>query len=505
MRGRRRRCPRALAASPVSRRPPASPLATPMGSSVRRLGLAVAILGPALAAQGSPLATPCHDFTAVDAEMQALVTAAAPSGANLVIARDGLSLFQRSYGGFDLATQVPIASATKWLSAAVILALVDDGVLDLDAPVSRYLPQFTGQKGTMTVRQMFSHTSGLPGQDPIIGADRITLTQAVDYIANNVPLRAAPGAEFFYGGVSMHVAGRVAEVVGGLDWAALFVAKVAGPLGMTATDYLGIGSASNPRIAGGARSTLGDYARFMEMIEGRGLFRGRRVLSAAAVDLMVQDQTRGAIPVSVPPTVDVFRGYGIGCWMERIDATGRSLEVSSPGAFGFSGILDLERGTHAVFMVESLNQQTDPFFDRVRDLIRGQLRFRGVECFGGSSPACEGALRMRTTTAPLSGESAFAMRCDHAPALGGGVCLVGPSAAIPPLPVLGVEIHVALGPVTIAEPVFAGPDGIVQLPIPLNTVLPGTLAFAQFVMVPSPFCPAPLPFATSHALSITVR
>ena len=476
-----------------------------MRSSVRHLGLALALLGPELAAQGCPLATPCHDFTAIDAEMQALVAAAARSGANLSIGRAGQSLFRHSYGGFDLATQVPIASATKWLSAAVILALVDDGVLDLDAPVSRWLPQFTGLKGTMTVRQMFSHTSGLPGQDPSISDDRITLAQAVDHIAANVPLRAAPGAEFFYGGVSMHVAGRVAEVVAGLGWAELFLTKVAVPLGMTGTDYLGIGSASNPRIAGGARSTLGDYERFMEMIEGRGLFRGRRVLSAAAVDLMVQDQTRGAIPVSVPPTVDVFRGYGIGCWMERIDAQGRSLEVSSPGAFGFSGILDLERGTHAVFLVQSLNQRTDPFFDSVRELIRGQLRFRGIECFGGSSPACEGALRMRTTTAPLSGETAFALRCDHVPALGGGVCLVGPSAAIPPLPVLGLEIHVALGPVTIAEPVFAGPDGFVALPIPLTTVLPGTLAFAQFVMVPNASCPAPLPFATSHALAITVR
>jgi CubicO group peptidase (beta-lactamase class C family) len=436
--------------------------------------------------------------------MQAVVANAARSGASLSIARAGESLFRRSYGGLDETTQVAIASATKWLSGAVIMALVDDGVLDLDAPVSRYLPQFTGQKGTMTVRQMFSHTSGLPGSDPVISNDRITLAQAVDHIAANVPLRAAPGAEFFYGGVSMHVAGRVAEVVSGMDWAALFVAKIAGPLQMNATDYLGLGSTSNPRIAGGARSTLGDYANFMAMIQARGLFRGRRVLSAAAVDTMVQDQTRGAIVVSVPPTLDVFRGYGIGCWMERIDNAGASLEISSPGAFGFSGFLDLERGTHGVFLVESLNSRTDPYFDTVRALTRDQLRFRGVECYGDSAPACDGRLRLRTNTTPLAGALGFALLGDRAPTSTTGVCLVAPSAALPPLWLLGVDLHVPLGPTTIAETVVAAADGSVTLAIPLTTVPAGTLVFAQLLMMPTPTCPAPTLLATSHGISIRI-
>ncbi|MGE0142920.1 MAG: serine hydrolase domain-containing protein [Planctomycetota bacterium] len=464
--------------------------------------ISATVFTAAVAAQSPSLITPCHDFRAIDAQMQAVVASAARSGASLSIARDGELLLRRSYGGFDETTQVAIASATKWLSGAVIMALVDDGVLDLDAPVSRYLPQFTGQKGTMTVRQMFSHTSGLPGNDPIISNDRITLAQAVDHIAANVALRAAPGAEFFYGGVSMHVAGRVAEVVSGMDWASLFVAKIAGPLQMNATDYLGLGSASNPRIAGGARSTLGDYENFMAMIQSRGVFRGRRVLSAAAVDTMVQDQTRGAIPVSVPPTLDVFRGYGIGCWMERIDNAGVSLEISSPGAFGFSGFLDLERGTHGVFMVESLNSRTDPYFDLVRALTRDQLRYRGVECYGDSSPACDGRLRLRTNAEPLVGEAGFALLGDHAPASTSGVCLVSPSAALPPLRILGVDLHVPLGPTTIAETVFAAADGSVTLAIPLTTVPAGTLVFAQLVMLPTPNCASPTLLATTHGISI---
>ncbi|MBK8978087.1 MAG: beta-lactamase family protein [Planctomycetes bacterium] len=475
---------------------------------IRPLLLATLALSPVPAtAQGQlPLVTDFHDFTAIDAEMQRVVATAAPAGACLSIARQGTLLFERCYGGYAVDTQVPIASATKWLSGAVIMALVDDGLLDLDAPVATWLPEFTGLKGTLTTRQMFSHTSGLPGSDPVISDDNITLAQAVSYIAANVPLRVPPGTDFFYGGVSMHVAGRVAEVVSGTEWGALFAARIAGPLGMMRTDYLGIGSASNPRIAGGARSTLRDYARFMEMIEGRGTFRGRRILSERAIDTMLQDQTGGVPVTSAPPTVpDPFPGYGIGCWMERVDGNGRTLEATSPGAFGFTGFVDRERGTAGVFLVRSLNQRTDPFADRVRELTREQLRFAGVDSYGGSAPACAGPLRARTTTAPLAGEPAFALTCENAPPLGFGVCLVSPSAAIPPLPVLGVDVHVALGPVTIGETVVADLRRAAVLSVPLTAVPPATLAFAQFAFLPTRGCTAPTALATSHALSIRVR
>ena len=81
-----------------------------------------------------------------------------------------------------LALLIAIASASKWVSAVAILTLVDDGLIDLDAPLSTYLPQFTGSKGTMTVRQMFSHTSGLPGGSSwaVLTDGTITLAEAAD-------------------------------------------------------------------------------------------------------------------------------------------------------------------------------------------------------------------------------------------------------------------------------------------------------------------------------------
>ncbi len=469
--------------------------------------LALAVLVAPLAAQrGTPLISDCHDFTAIDQEMQRCVAQVARRGANLSIGRRGELLLERSYGGFDVPTQVPIASATKWLSGAVIMALVDDGVLDLDAPVSQYLPEFTGLKGTMTVRQMFSHTSGLPGDDPVIGDDTITLAQAVSYIAANVPLRVAPGTDFFYGGVSMHVAGRVAEVVSGMGWNDLFAARIATPLGMTGTDYAGLGNGNNPRIAGGAQSTLRDYARFVEMLENGGVFRGRRVLSRQAVATMLHDQTGGVPVTSIPPGYDgEFRGYGIGCWMERVDAQGASLEVVSPGAFGFTGFVDLERGTHGVFMVQSLNQLTDAYQDRVRELTAAELRYLGVECYGNATAGCNGTLRVRTNTAPLAGEATFAVSCENAPPLAFGVFLLAPSAALPPTPILGIDIHVTLGPVTLDPTVRANLLGRATVPVPLTQVAAGSLAFAQFVFLPTAGCPAPTDLVASHGLSLRVR
>jgi CubicO group peptidase (beta-lactamase class C family) len=101
------------------------------------------------------------------------------------------------------------------------MTLVDEGKLSLDDPVSKFLPKFTGKKGDITIRQILSHTSGLPGDDPDIATFRITLREAADQIAE-VPLVADPGKEFRYGGVSMQVARAIAEIVSGKSWGDCF-------------------------------------------------------------------------------------------------------------------------------------------------------------------------------------------------------------------------------------------------------------------------------------------
>ena len=164
-------------------------------------------------------------FTAVDTRFQQLLSDAALSGGAVLIATPRGVLEEHYFGAFTAATVVPIASASKMLSGVRLLQLKDRGLVDLDAPLSGYLPQFADLRGTMTLRQMFSHTSGYGGDsgDPILFNKTITLAQSVDTIATDYPLLNGwvPGGQFAYGGISMQVGGRIAEVVTGGDWASL--------------------------------------------------------------------------------------------------------------------------------------------------------------------------------------------------------------------------------------------------------------------------------------------
>src|SRR5690348_10693676 len=100
------------------------------------------------------------DFAAVTARVQQLVQRAGVSDAGIAIGTPrGLLLKQYLHAGggasaYDDTVRVPVASASKLLAGVRILQLVDRGAIALDAPVSGYLPGFTGLKGTMTMRQM---------------------------------------------------------------------------------------------------------------------------------------------------------------------------------------------------------------------------------------------------------------------------------------------------------------------------------------------------------------
>jgi CubicO group peptidase (beta-lactamase class C family) len=257
------------------------------------------------------------------------------------------------YGNYDPETVVPIASASKLLSAIVVMTCVERDGLDLDTPVSTYLPEFFGTKGTMTVRQMFSHTSGLPSNSVFAFDPTITLEQAVTRIALFTPLEATPGTDFCYGQVGMHVAGRVCEVVSGSDWDTLFADRVATPLGLASTNYDGLYETDNPLIAGGAESSLGDYARVLRMLMNGGEYRGARIIEPASIDLMFTDMTAG-LPIRCTPSPDRERNYGLGCWVRgRPDGSRR---IDSPGAFGYTPWIELDSAGEAflggAFMIE---------------------------------------------------------------------------------------------------------------------------------------------------------
>lgn len=299
-----------------------------------------------------------YDFSPVDRTIQSWIDSGYYHGAGLLIARNNQIIFDKFYGNYTADTVVYIASAGKWLAAAAIAAVVDEGKLSWDDPVGKWLPEFTDEKGTATLRQLLSHTAGYPDYQPK-GAHRDdyqTLEESVAHIVN-LPADTLPGTEFHYGGLAMQVAGRMAELASGYDWETLFQKKIAQPLGMKNTHFTPVhmGGGHSPMLGGGARTNLYDYARFLDMIFNEGVFEGKRILSEQVIAEMQADQVGTAL-YNQPEFVERVRGclhhglYGLGEWREELDSAGNAVLISSPGWAGAYPWIDKTTGTYGFFL-----------------------------------------------------------------------------------------------------------------------------------------------------------
>lgn len=322
-------------------------------------------------------------FAEVTAAYQSFINdESLPGGGILIGDRQGL-LYETYLGSYSAKTRVPIASASKLASAIRIVQLMDRGLIDLEAPVASYLPQFTGDKAGMTMRQLFSHTSGFGNDsgDPIITDDSITLAQAVDQIAccYDFPAGFSVGGQFAYGGISMHIGGSVAEVVTGQDWQDGWRNELGTLLGISSIDWQGLGPTQNYQIAGSARSNLRDYGRLLHLLLNEGWANGQRVLSRDAVFRFWQNNV-GELPViDPPPTASAPVLYGLGSWHDNTrPQTDRPL-IHSLGAFGFFPWVDFKHGLYGVFMIRGLPGINTRGFDvylgmlqSIRDEVAGQ-------------------------------------------------------------------------------------------------------------------------------------
>ena len=330
---------------------------------------------PALAAAQAA----CPFAAAQQRFVQLLQAERLPGGALLLGDRQGL-LLERYYGSYTAQTVVPIASGSKLVSGVRILQLIDQGAIDPGAPVAAVLPQFTGDKAAMTVAQMFSHTAGYGDDsgDPLVFDRTITLAQAVDEIACCRPLPAGytVGGQFAYGGVSMHIAGRLAEVASGLDWQAGWQAQLGAPLGITTIDWQGLGATANYPIAGGARSSLRDMGRLLHLLANDGRSNNRRLLSPGAAGRMAADRAAGLPVAFAPPNVTAPVRYGLGAWIDGVGGPDRPQFLHSLGAFGFMPWVDFQREVFGVFMIRGfgpINAAAVPAYREMIAAIEAEL------------------------------------------------------------------------------------------------------------------------------------
>jgi CubicO group peptidase (beta-lactamase class C family) len=295
-------------------------------------------------------------------------------GAGLILADfDGNVLHEQYWGSYDRSTTLPMASASKWMSAAAVMSLVDDGLADLDTPLDQYLPQFAGfddGRGDVTLRQMFSHTSGMIGESPFVNDRTLTLEEAVDAIAITQNLMTSqPGERFNYGGVSMHVGGRVAEVTAGMDWSTLVNERLGAMLDVDDISWAGLGATTNPRPAASIETSAATYLDFLlSMVNGGGA-----LLSPEAATIMLSDQAEDATVGFTPPSLDEFLGYGLGSWILRRGNDGSPAVFSSPGAFGTSPWVDLENEYVGIFVIRNSNISVTPLVEDVRDFAEARV------------------------------------------------------------------------------------------------------------------------------------
>ncbi|MBI1752914.1 MAG: serine hydrolase [Acidobacteria bacterium] len=172
------------------------------------------------------------------------------AGASVLVMRDGKTLYARGFGLANLELKVPnapslvyrIGSVTKQFTAAAIMSLVEDGKVALDAPVSRYLEGLPETWRPVTVRQLLTHTGGIPSytDGPEYSAhmrEDLPGLKLLETLVWKKPLDFAPGAKWHYSNSGYYLLGLIIEKVSGKAYGEYLQARFFAPLGMTRTRY----------------------------------------------------------------------------------------------------------------------------------------------------------------------------------------------------------------------------------------------------------------------------
>lgn len=267
----------------------------------------------------------------------------------------------RSAGGFTNTDAVLVASASKWVSATVILRLVDQGVLSLDTPTSALLTDgsgapWAGNLGSAKLRHLLSFTTGISGDDAASEDNALTLDQAVKVIyADLAPTAAAPGSFYHYGGTHLRIAARMAEVATGKTWAQLVREQLGAPLGWPLWATFG-GPNYNP--AGNLYIDGQNYVKFVALQLRKGLYGTQRLLPEALIDAQRADGFGPATTIAYSPYVEKLGRtyhYGFGNWLETAGGGAPSgadpvVRWSSTGTFGWAPWVAADGSYAAVIM-----------------------------------------------------------------------------------------------------------------------------------------------------------
>ncbi len=345
------------------------------------------------------------------------------AGCAVRIMRNDEVCLEGSFGYADIGKKVPmssentifpIASMSKVVTVAGIMQLYEQGLFKMWDPVSEFLPgyknlkvakektdgtcEITDAKGQITMRQLFTMTSGIPYPWADTAAGRIRIEKEkewqesgrpipgnVEYanLVGQLPLAFEPGEKWMYG-FSIDVLGAVIEVLSGQTLGEYLKEHILDPLGMKDTGFF-VPAEKQDRIAtlyhlqenlkpddrdypdrkpafesggGGLFSTVGDYSRFAQMLLHGGTLDGVRILGRKTVDLIATDHLTPQQQAA--HNWDTQRGYGYGLGVrvmtnpEVAGINGSAGEWGWDGAFGNWFCVDPKENLTCVYLTTNL-------------------------------------------------------------------------------------------------------------------------------------------------------
>ena len=337
-------------------------------------------------------------FADIDRAAQAGIREGLYPGAVVIIGRRDSILYSRGYGHFtwNPASRVPQVDSTLWdiasitkvvATAASAMRLVDQGKLDLDAPVRRFLPRFSGGlKNQVTVRMLLDHTSGLKSYVPIYRKAGRSRTRMVNLLYAQ-PLLRPPGDSAEYSDLNAMLLGLLIESVSGTTLDRFADTEVFDPLGMTETRFRPPARLKRRIAPAGiwrGQPVPGDVndqnaAAFGGVAGHAGVFSTARDLATFA-QVWLREGMGPTGPWVQPATMRLFLTKGarsgtrlLGWDSPELDGEepsiyGTLITQSAYGHTGFTGTELWIDPSHDLFLVFLTNRAFDP---KARDSVKG--------------------------------------------------------------------------------------------------------------------------------------
>lgn len=276
-------------------------------------------------------------------------------------------LYQKMVGEeMSLNTQLPIGCASAWLTAALTMTFVEQGKLDLDDPVAKYLPIYgTYAKSYLTIRHCLANVTGIEpekeGIQKLFQKNKFpNLEEEVNAIARR-EIKNNPGEVFFYNNYGSNIVGRVLEVVGKKGFDRLMMDRILRPCGMRRSTF-SLDIYVSP--FSGGYSTPADMIKFQAMLLNKGMAGTKKVLSEESIKEMQKLQTGAAKNLFVPKHTEGFV-YGLGTWL-------RNGVVTSPSLRGGWALIDTNKG-YAVLVFGETKEDKKEYYEGILNEVASKF------------------------------------------------------------------------------------------------------------------------------------